>query len=219
MNQLQANKLTAAWRKLQRLGYIDSRREIPSRVLRVAPTAGRRSVLSAVERDAPVISRVAASSPSVFVTGAAQEAFRLADLDHLETGGGLYGRVAGDVIRIEGISSSAYLRRRNSTRLDLDDIEQMEQHFAGVDWVRVGCWHTHPTAEDATPSRTDLYAWAVGAEQARRSYLGLILTPRDADSQHGPDWSKPGFSAWLLNPGGSVATALCRISLGEAFQT
>jgi hypothetical protein len=218
VTQREANKIAAAWRRLQRLGYIDSRREIPPRVLRATSKVGRRDVLTAVERDAPVVSRVAASSPSVFVTGAAQEAFRLADLDHLEMGGGLFGRLVGDVIRVEGISESAYLRRRHSARLDLDDIGQMEQHFAGVDWVRVGCWHTHPTAEDATPSRTDLYAWAVGAEQARRSYLGLILTPRDADSQHGPDWSKPGFSAWLLNPGGSVATPLSRITFGAAFR-
>jgi hypothetical protein len=47
----------------------------------------------------------------------------------------------------------------------------------------------------------------------------LILTPRDPDSEHGADWSRPGFSAWVLEPGGAVAAPVRRITFGAAFQT
>jgi hypothetical protein len=181
----------------------------------LARATSSRDTLSAVDREPPRIGR-AASTPTVFITDVCRAAFDLVDWDDLELGGFLFGVHVGDVIRIEGLSDNAAVRRRDSLRLDLDGMRVMEEHFAVNGWVRLGCWHSH-TRPEPEPSRSDLYAWAVGAEQTRRRYVGMIVSPAHHSEEHGADWHRPLYSAWLLEPGGSVATPLQRVTFGAAF--
>jgi proteasome lid subunit RPN8/RPN11 len=192
------------------------RNMIRNRSNRSAPIVARRDTRSAIDRPAPKVSRAAADKPTVFIARAAAIAFDMIEFgDGLEQGGGLFGRMVGDVLRIEGITEASpyhpHLRRPNSLRLDSEALDVYAEHFGRNGWRRIGDYHSHPQSARAIPSEGDLRGWSVMAERLNRPYLGAIVVPGHV-GEESDDWSRWRMSAWLVEPGASTAVPLSRVT-------
>lgn len=125
-----------------------------------------------------------------------------------ETGGGLFGYVAGDATVVEHAGIAGGRTRRGPTRLepDPDDLQaQIDRLIADTDGARylVGEWHTHPwgrpklSVTDTTSLRRTAENPAVGLPRP----LAIIVVPRPARAR-----PRFGVHVWDPSQGTAVTT-------------
>jgi JAB domain-containing protein similar to deubiquitination enzymes len=132
--------------------------------------------------------------------------------DDLETAGFLFGSRAWSwkPISVTRVTHWAKKRCENSCAFDLEELvaEKGRLRASGVhesDFGEIGCWHTHPSADDGTPSPTDLNTWLNARDFLDVSrYLCLILTA----APHDRYWSHPEIHGWIVRRS-NMGTSIC----------
>ena len=112
-----------------------------------------------------------------------------------------YGHRFADSFRVEQFVRSAEARSSEGVMLDKGVRDTFAGHFAMVGWELLGDLHDHPNGR-AEPSRVDRRSWRGSADEIRKPWLSLLLTPRQ--TWLGEDWSKPEIRGYITEPGASL---------------